>query len=174
MKKSAARLAFSASILSFAAVIAVPAMAQDSAMADESESPAEKEIVVTGSLIQRPNATSVSPIVTIGAEAIKESGKTNIVDALNQMPGFTVGGNEATGGQGSGARASINLHGLGTNRNLVLLDGRRLPVSDIRGNVDINILPDAIIGGIDAITGGASAIYGSDAMSGVVNFKTIR
>ncbi|MFM5931934.1 MAG: TonB-dependent receptor domain-containing protein [Novosphingobium sp.] len=143
-------------------------------MADESESPAEKEIVVTGSLIQRPNATSVSPIVTIGAEAIKESGKANIVDALNQMPGFTVGGNEATGGQGTGARASINLHGLGTNRNLVLLDGRRLPVSDIRGNVDINILPDAIIGGIDAITGGASAIYGSDAMSGVVNFKTIR
>ncbi|MCW1401951.1 TonB-dependent receptor plug domain-containing protein [Novosphingobium sp. MW5] len=174
MKKSAMRLAFSASFLSFAAAIAAPAMAQDAATADEGESVADKEIVVTGSLIQRPNATSVSPIVSIGAETIKETGKTNLVDALNQLPGFTVGGNEATGGQGTGARATINLHGLGTNRNLVLLDGRRLPVSDIRGNVDINILPDAIIGGIDAITGGASAIYGSDAMSGVVNFKTVR
>jgi iron complex outermembrane recepter protein len=134
----------------------------------------DNAIVVTGSLIRRANNTAVSPIVTLGADAIQESGKTNLVDALNQLPGFTVAGNEATGGQGTGARASINLHGLGTNRNLVLLDGRRLPVSDIRGNVDINILPDIIIGGVDAITGGASAIYGSDAMSGVVNFKSIR
>ena len=132
------------------------------------------DIVVTGSLIQRPNNTSVSPIASISDIAIKESGKASLVDALNQLPGFTVGGNEATGGQGSGGRATINLHGLGTNRNLVLLDGRRLPVSDIRGNVDINILPDAIISGVDAITGGASAVYGSDAMSGVVNFKSIR
>ena len=58
--------------------------------------------------------------------------------------------------------------------HLVLLDGRRLPLSDINGNVDINILPESIIGSVDVITGGASAIYGSDAMSGVVNFKTDR
>jgi len=174
MKSFASRFAFSASFLTFAAVLAAPALAQDAAAADDGESTADEEIVVTGSLIQRPNNTAVSPIVSVGAEAIKESGKTSLVDALNQLPGFTVGGNEATGGQGTGARATINLHGLGTNRNLVLLDGKRLPVSDIRGNVDINILPDAIIGGVDAITGGASAIYGSDAMSGVVNFKSIR
>src|SRR6185437_8520331 len=85
----------------------------------------------------------------------------------------TVGGNAATGGQGAGGRATIDLHGLGTNRNLVLLDGKRLPLSDINGEVDINILPAAIISGVDVITGGASAVYGSDAMSGVVNFKTI-
>jgi outer membrane receptor protein involved in Fe transport len=134
-----------------------------------------QEVVVTGSLIQRGgNNTAVSPIVTVSEEAIRESGAANVVDALNQLPGFTVGGNASTGGQGTGGRATINLHGLGTNRNLVLLDGKRLPISDISGNVDVNILPDAIIGGIDAITGGASAIYGSDAMSGVVNFKTVR
>ncbi|MFM5950869.1 MAG: TonB-dependent receptor domain-containing protein [Novosphingobium sp.] len=173
MKKFGSRLAFSASVLSFAAVIASPAMAQD-APADEAESADSNDIVVTGSLIQRPNNTAVSPIVTIGEASIKESGQVNVVDALNQLPGFTVGGNSATGGQGTGARATINLHGLGTNRNLVLLDGRRLPVSDIRGNVDINILPDSVLGGVDAITGGASAVYGSDAMSGVVNFKSIR
>lgn len=174
MKKFGSRLALSASILSFAAVFACPAMAQAAAAADEAGSADSQEIVVTGSLIQRPNNTAVSPIVTVGEAAIKESGQVNLVDTLNQLPGFTVGGNSATGGQGSGARATINLHGLGTNRNLVLLDGRRLPVSDIRGNVDINILPDAVIGGVDAITGGASAVYGSDAMSGVVNFKSVR
>ncbi|WP_404370704.1 TonB-dependent receptor domain-containing protein [Sphingomonas sp. MMS24-J45] len=132
------------------------------------------DIVVTGSLIQRPNNTSVSPIVSVSASAIKEAGVVSLQDALNQIPSFTTGGNAGTGGQGTGGRASINLHGLGTNRNLVLLDGRRLPSSDINGNVDINILPDAIIEGIDVITGGASAVYGSDAMSGVVNFKTVR
>ncbi len=148
------------------------AYAQDAA-ADEASTEVA-EIVVTGSLIQRPNNTSVSPITTVGDVAIKEAGTATLQDALNQVPSFTVGGNAATGGQGGGGRATINLHGLGTNRNLVLLDGKRLPVSDINGNVDVNILPDAIISGIDAITGGASAIYGSDAMSGVVNFKTIR
>src|SRR4051794_12254289 len=132
------------------------------------------DIVITGSLIQRPNNTAVSPIVTVGEQAIKDSGTASLQDALNQFPSFTTGGNAATGGQGTGGRASINLHGLGTNRNLVLLDGRRLPVSDINGNVDINILPEALISGVDVITGGASAVYGSDAMSGVVNFKTLR
>lgn len=183
MRLRGTRLAVSASLLSVGFAIAAPALAQDAAQnagqdaaPDEADAApaADKEIVVTGSLIQRPNNTAVSPIVTISDASIRQTGKTSLVDSLNQLPGFTVGGNEATGGQGTGGRASINLHGLGTNRNLVLLDGRRLPVSDIRGNVDINILPDAIIGGVDAITGGASAVYGSDAMSGVVNFKSIR
>jgi iron complex outermembrane receptor protein len=133
-----------------------------------------EEVVVTGSLIQRPNNTSVSPITTVSEETLKQTGASNLQDALNQIPSFTVGGNAATGGQGTGGRATINLHGLGTNRNLVLLDGKRLPISDINGNVDVNILPQAIISGVDAITGGASAVYGSDAMSGVVNFKTLR
>jgi iron complex outermembrane receptor protein len=167
------RFAVQTSLVALSLGWAGSAAAQDALPDAETASDAE-EIVVTGSLIQRPNNTAVSPIVTLSADSIKESGRSSLVDALNQLPGFTVGGNEATGGQGTGARATINLHGLGTNRNLVLLDGKRLPVSDIRGNVDINILPDAIIGGIDAITGGASAVYGSDAMSGVVNFKSIR
>ncbi len=177
MRKIGSRLAVSASLFTFAIALAAPALAQESvaAGADNADSAKNAEvIVVTGSLIQRPNNTAVSPIVTVSDAAIKESGAANLNDALNQIPSFTVGGNAATGGQGTGGRASINLHGLGTNRNLVLLDGKRLPISDIAGNVDINILPDAIIGGIDTITGGASAVYGSDAMSGVVNFKTIK
>jgi iron complex outermembrane recepter protein len=176
--KNHSRFAVRSSMIAMSLAFASTAYAQEAvdeaAPQEEAEAPSKDTIVVTGSLIRRANNTAVSPIVSLSADSIKESGKTNLVDALNQLPGFTVAGNEATGGQGTGARASINLHGLGTNRNLVLLDGRRLPVSDIRGNVDINILPDVIIGGADAITGGASAIYGSDAMSGVVNFKSIR
>lgn len=82
---------------------------------------------------------------SVAATAIEESGTATLQDALNQFPSFTIGGNAGTGGQGTGGRASNNLHGLGTNRNLVLLDGRCLPASDINGNVDINILPDTII-----------------------------
>jgi iron complex outermembrane recepter protein len=169
------RLALSASILpiSMFAVMGA-AQAQNAPAADKSTAEEDNEIVVTGSLIRRPNNSAVSPIVTVGAESIKEAGTVNLNDALNQVPSFTTGGNAATGGQAGGGRASINLHGLGTNRNLVLLDGKRLPVSDIAGNVDVNIVPESIIGGIDVITGGASAVYGSDAISGVVNFKTLR
>lgn len=165
-------LAFSTSILAtaIAAALSPAAGAQDAAATED----ALEEVVITGSLIQRPNNTAVSPIVSMSDTVIKESGTSNMVDALNDLPSFTVGGNSATGGQGTGGRATINLHGLGTNRNLVLLDGRRLPISDISGNVDVNIIPEAIVGSVDAITGGASAVYGSDAMSGVVNFKTLR
>ncbi|MEJ5976460.1 TonB-dependent receptor [Novosphingobium sp. PS1R-30] len=174
MRTIGTRLAFSVSALSCAIALAGPAFAQDAAPAEDADATPAREIVVTGSLIQRPNNAAVSPIISISDTAIKESGTPTLQDALNQIPSFTVGGNAATGGQGTGGRASINLHGLGTNRNLVLLDGKRLPVSDIFGNVDVNILPDAIIGSIDTITGGASAVYGSDAISGVVNFKTIK
>lgn len=135
---------------------------------------ASEDIIVTGSLIQRPNNSSASPIVTMTAESLKQTGAVTIEESLNQLPSFTANGGATTGGGGQGGRATINLHGLGSNRNLVLLDGRRLPASDINGNVDINILPDAILGGVDVITGGASAVYGSDAMSGVVNFRTVR
>ncbi|SCY61150.1 TonB-dependent Receptor Plug Domain [Novosphingobium aromaticivorans] len=169
------RLAISASLLTVSFALAAPAFAQEAAQDKAAEAPVDaREIVVTGSLIQRPNNTAVSPIVSVGEAALKETGQVNLQDALNQFPSFTTAGNANTGGQGTGGRASINLHGLGTNRNLVLLDGKRLPLSDINGNVDINILPESIMGGVDVITGGASAIYGSDAISGVVNFKTLR
>jgi iron complex outermembrane recepter protein len=170
MNISMRRFAVSASLLPLLAMT-VPAFAQNAA---DDESVDVKEIIVTGSLIRRPNNTAVSPIVTVASEAIKEAGTVNLNDALNQFPSFTTSGNAGTGGQGTGGRATINLHGLGSNRNLVLLDGKRLPVSDISGNVDVNIVPESIIGGIDVITGGASAVYGSDAISGVVNFKTLR
>lgn len=172
---TARRLSLTVSTIPFMLLATTPAWSQVApASAPAEEATADADIVVTGSLIRRANNTAVSPIVSVGAENIKEAGTVNLNDALNQVPSFTTSGNAATGGQGTGGRATINLHGLGPNRNLVLLDGKRLPISDVSGSVDINILPESIIGGIDVITGGASAVYGSDAMSGVVNFKTLR
>ncbi|MEO0031732.1 MAG: hypothetical protein RIS94_1490 [Pseudomonadota bacterium] len=183
MRSKGSRLALSTSVLTVGLMLAGPAAfaqktpgadAAAAAAATPDAAPDAREIVVTGSLIQRANNTAVSPIVSVGETALKETGTANLQDALNQFPSFTTAGNANTGGQGTGGRASVNLHGLGTNRNLVLLDGKRLPMSDVNGNVDINILPESIMAGVDVITGGASAIYGSDAISGVVNFKTLR
>jgi outer membrane receptor protein involved in Fe transport len=174
MRSKDSRLAASVSVLALAIGLAGTAAAEPASAPADASKASDNEIVVTGSLIQRPNNTAVSPIVTVGQQVIKETGVVNVQDALNQFPSFTTAGNTATGGQGTGGRASVNLHGLGTNRNLVLLDGKRLPLSDVNGNVDPNILPSSIIASIDVITGGASAVYGSDAMSGVVNFKTVR
>ena len=132
-----------------------------------------EDVVVTGSLISSPNYVAASPIVTMSAEDLKASGQVNVEATLDQLPDFSPAGTAATGGQGTGGHATLNLHGLGSQRNLVLLDGRRLPFADISGDVDINFIPQAILSGVDVITGGASAVYGSDAMSGVVNFKTL-
>jgi iron complex outermembrane recepter protein len=167
------RFAFSASLLPIVLMATVNLAQAQNAPANPEPASDVEDIVVTGSLITRPNNVSVSPIVTVSNDIVKQSGTVDLEATLNQLPGFTAAGTSGTGGQGTGGRATVSLHGLGSNRNLVLLDGKRLPVSDVSGNVDINILPEAIIGNIDVITGGASAIYGSDAMSGVVNFKTI-
>jgi outer membrane receptor protein involved in Fe transport len=133
-----------------------------------------EEITVTGSLIADPNHVSSSPIVTTSVEDIRESGSVTMESALNQLPQFNTSGTAANGGQGTGAHATLNLHGLGSNRNLVLMDGKRLPPADIYGDVDINLIPPSILSGVETITGGASAVYGSDAMSGVVNFLTLK
>ncbi len=131
-------------------------------------------IVVTGSLIKDPNHISSSPIVITTADDVKKTGAVTLESALNQLPQFSPSGTAANGGQGTGGHATVNLHGLGANRNLVLLDGRRLPPADIYGDVDVNLIPDSILSSVQTITGGASAVYGSDAMSGVVNFITLK
>ena len=129
-----------------------------------------EEVIVTGSLIRSSNQTSSSPIVTAGMEDLARTGDVSLIANLNQLPQFNAQSGVFSGGQGTGGRVTINLRGLGSNRNLVLLDGRRLPLSDINGNVDTNAIPESSVSSLDVITGGASAVYGSDAMSGVVNF----
>jgi outer membrane receptor protein involved in Fe transport len=145
------------------------------AAAETVEPEAVEQIIVTGSRIARRDYTSPTPIVTATEQVIQQGGISNVEQALNVMPQFVPAGDATATGRGAaGQRATLNLRGLGTNRNLVLLDGRRLPFSSATGVTDVNIIPSALIQGVEAITGGASAVYGSDAMSGVVNFQTRR
>lgn len=131
-------------------------------------------IVVTGTRISRPDYVANSPAVTIGQDAIQSSGQATIEAALNQLPQFTPSFGAASAFPGNGGQANINLRGLGTNRALVLLDGRRLQPSNPDGTIDLNIIPDMLVSGVETLTGGASAAYGSDAIAGVVNFKIRR
>ena len=133
-----------------------------------------EEVTVTGSLIRSPNQASSSPIMTVSAAGLQQAGQVALQTVMNQMPQFASTSSAGSGGQGTGGHVTLNMRGLGSNRNLVLLDGHRMPLADISGNVDLNLLPDSIVSSVDTITGGASAVYGSDAMSGVVNFHTIK
>lgn len=149
------------------------ALAQDTAAAGPQESAAPADIVVTGSRIRSANIESVSPIAQVDAEEFLQRGTVRTEDLLNQLPQvFAAQGannsNEATG------TAQVDLRGLTPSRTLVLVNGRRLPYGSPK-NIpsDVNQVPVALIEQVEVLTGGASAVYGSDAIAGVVNFKLI-
>jgi len=128
------------------------------------------DIVVTGSRIPHPELESASPVTVVGAQEVKQTGVTRVEDLLNSLPQVFAGqgGNIANGATGT---ATLDLRDLGSVRTLVLVDGRRLVPGDPRDPVpDINIIPAALIKRVDVLTGGASSVYGADAVSGVVNF----
>ncbi|WP_040110220.1 TonB-dependent receptor domain-containing protein [Sphingopyxis fribergensis] len=137
----------------------------------EASPSAGPDIVVTGSRVARRDYQSSSPIVTVSSDAIAATGNVTLEGALNQLPQFTPDGTAFSNGLNATGQATLNLRGLGAQRNLVLLDGKRLQPSSSTQVVDINSLPTILVGGTEIITGGASAVYGSDANSGVVNFK---
>ena len=132
------------------------------------------EVVVTGTRIPSPNLESVSPVTAIGAQELRAQGVTRVEDMLNTLPqAFAAQG--AAISNGSTGTATVNLRGLGATRTLVLVDGRRLMPGTPNTNggalaADINFIPSALIQRVDVLTGGASAVYGSDAVAGVVNF----
>ncbi|HET7756616.1 MAG TPA: TonB-dependent receptor, partial [Steroidobacteraceae bacterium] len=142
-----------------------PAQAQETAAA-----PLE-EVVVTGSRLRTPNETAISPISTVSATDIQATGLTRVEDVLNNLPMVFAGMNSTTS-NGADGTASIDLRGLGNVRTLVLVNGRRLGpgTADGRNYSDINFVPAALIQRVDVLTGGASAVYGADAVAGVVNF----
>ncbi len=149
---------------------AMPAMAQDAPAAEDTG-----VIVVTGSRVARPNAESASPITSVGAEDIKEFGATKIEDLSNSLPQVFAGQSSGVS-NGADGTATVNLRGLGSNRTVVLIDGKRLQPGSIGGNsaADLNFIPAALISRVDLLTGGASATYGADAVAGVVNFQMNR
>jgi outer membrane receptor protein involved in Fe transport len=133
------------------------------------------EIIVTGSRIRRPNLESAVPITSISGEEFFETGQTSIGDTLNELPALrsTFSQSNSTRFLGTSGLNLLDLRGLGTQRTLVLVNGRRHIASDVLGNaveVDTNTIPTDLIERVDVVTGGNSAIYGSDAIAGVVNF----
>ena len=130
------------------------------------------EIVVTGSRIPQPNLTSVSPITSVNAQDIKLAGTSNVEDLIDSLPQAVgdFGNYESNGATGT---STIDLRGLGNKRTLVLVNGTRLmPGDPTVGDqaADIDIIPPSLIDRVEVLTGGASAVYGSDAIAGVVNF----
>lgn len=140
-------------------------------------SPQLAAVVVTGSRIASRSYTSDSPLVGVSAAQIAATGQVSLDTALGQMPQFAAaqGQTEVGDVQGAtgfqGGQSYSDLRGLGPERTLVLLDGQRMVPTNPNGAVDLNVIPMAMIEGVDVITGGASAVYGSDAMAGVVNFR---
>jgi len=162
------------------ALMSAPLHAQDLSVVDENVIGGEvdeKELVVTGSRLRRdPNLGSPSPIVTVEAEAIR--GSADVTEALREVPALSSSVTSAAtldpGELGAGASvgaATLNLRGLGAERTLVLVNGRRHVAGVAEsGIVDINSIPPSLIEGVEVLTGGASAVYGADAVTGVVNF----
>lgn len=135
------------------------------------------EVTVTGSRIARRDNEASSPIVTVSQEVITQTSNLGLESALNQLPQFVPAQTQFSSGDiqslayNTPGIASLNLRGLGANRNLVLIDGRRAQPANALLVVDINTIPSAAVENIEIISGGASATYGADAMGGVTNFK---
>ena len=145
--------------------------AQEYSVDTDADEKTVEEIVITGSRIKRRDFSSPSPIATIDRDMIAFSGQATLEETLNQMPQVVPDFGRTSNNPGDGT-AKINLRGFGAGRTLVLLNARRLGPSGVGSAIDVNNLPQALIERIEIITGGASTVYGSDAVAGVVNFIT--
>ena len=140
--------------------IAIPVQAQDENI---------QEVVVTGTRISVPGAESTSPIFSLGEAEIELQLQPEVEKILRVLP-ITVPSDGQNANNGSAGAATVNLRGLGAQRNLVLINGKRATPYNYNGLVDTSTIPTALIERIDIVTGGASAVYGSDAVAGAINF----
>ncbi|HVS33659.1 MAG TPA: TonB-dependent receptor, partial [Thermoanaerobaculia bacterium] len=131
---------------------------------------AQEEMTVTGTLIPRPTIEAMSPVSTLDVEDLQHQGTTRLEDFLTNLPQIFAAQN-STISNGASGTATVSLRGLGANRTLVLIDGKRMPSGDrFAISPDINFIPAALVKRVDILTGGASTVYGADAVAGVVNF----
>ena len=161
LRKNRLTMAVSAALgMSAAAVLPQVSSAQ--------ELPVE-EVIVTGSRITQPGMVSASPITSISEETIDFFQQPQIEKVLRALPSTTPGdgGNVNNGTAGA---STVNLRGLGSERTLILMNGKRMIPFNYNGEVDVSVIPSSLIERIDVVTGGASAVYGSDAVAGAVNF----
>ena len=137
--------------------------------AEESAQSSIEEVVVTGSRIPRADYSANSPVSTISADDLQMKDSLNIEKLLNDMPQIagSLGSTDVITGEGA---ATVDLRGLGSERTLVLINGRRVVPYDQGNSVDVSMVPSGLLEKVEVVTGGASATYGSDALAGVVNF----
>jgi outer membrane receptor protein involved in Fe transport len=169
-------------LLCGAAMVLIPTAAYSQAPAESKPSatqapadPSVADIIVTGSRLVTNGGSAPTPVTVLTQNELLQRAPASLPDALNTLPGFTGSGSPAKSAVSNPATArtanSLNLRDLGPVRVLTLLDGQRLPPEGATGLVDASLVPQMLIQGIDIVTGGASAAYGSDAVSGVVNFR---
>lgn len=145
-----------------------PAPAQDDAAAEQLQ-----QVTVTGSRVATTGATAPTPVTIVSSVQLQQAAPSSIVDALNQLPQMmnsSTPQSTGVGTTGSVAQSFLNLRSLGANRTLVLLDGARIVPSSLLAETDASLMPESLVERVDIVTGGASAVYGSDAVAGVVNF----
>ncbi len=137
----------------------------------EDDAAADQTIVVTGSLIRNPNLEQANPVNVTTSDAIELKQSNTAEEVLREVPGIVPNIGTAVN-NGNGGSSYVDLRGLGSNRNIVLLDGNRIVPADLQGRVDLNNIPLALVSRVDALTGAAVTTYGADAITGVVNFVT--
>jgi len=154
------------------ATMTVPAAAQQAACPPGTTCPSVETVVVTGSRIPQQGLYSTSPVTAIGQQEMKFEGTTDVSTLLDQLPSVTASfSNVSSAFNGTLGVSNVNLRDLGPSRTLVLVDGKRLmPGDPVLPFPDINQIPAALVDHVEVDTGGASAVYGSDAIAGVVNF----
>jgi iron complex outermembrane recepter protein len=163
-----------------AAAVALALCASTASMAQNADSGEEsslQEVTVTGSRIVRRDLDAASPVVTVESQVFEQSSTLAVESVLNQLPQFTPANTQfnttstAPSATGTPGISTVSLRGLGANRTLVLIDGRRAQPANSTLVIDTNSIPSSALQSVEIITGGASAVYGADALSGVTNFK---
>jgi outer membrane receptor protein involved in Fe transport len=152
--------------------VALLGLSATQAAAQQAQSGSEvSEIVVTGSRIVRQDYVATSPIATVTGEQLQSNADITLDTYLNNLPQVVPSGTTTSNNPGNGGQSNIDLRGLGPNRNIVLIDGRRAMPSSNDLTVDLNTIPAALIQNVEVITGGAGAAYGADAIAGAVNIR---
>lgn len=177
MSKKRTKSALLTGTIMAGAMFASPAIAQADSQDEPALQPGAAEaelapdaIIVTGSRIARRNVETAAPVAVVQDEEFKLSGTVNVENVVNTLPQVVPGTTSFSNNPGNGT-ATLNLRGLGSARTLVLVNGRRWMSYDTAQIVDLNTIPSFLLDSVDVVTGGASAVYGSDALAGVVNFR---
>lgn len=168
MLNSKGSIAFKSALLAGAAMVAYSGIAANAQDSDKDEK--VEKVTVTGTRIKARDFNSISPLATVTAQDIQLTGTVNTEQLINSLPQVIPGVTITSNNPSLNGFATVDLRGVGANRTLVLINGRRANPSSASGLVDLNTIPATLLERIEIITGGASAVYGADAVAGAVNF----